>query len=85
MVKLARAESGRIEHDNVMLEDSMGSAKLALTGVGRSTAAWETIRKYFPEQAEQVFDILLELDRLRRSVEQEIPDARAFQRPYFDN
>jgi len=84
-VKLKRAVCGTIR--NGIDEDSSdanGSAKVALIGIERSIAAWGQMHKHFPEQQNSILDILLHLDRLRRTVETAFPDARAFVRPGFD-
>ena len=70
--------------EGVHRSDADGSAKVALIGVDRSLAAWARLREHFPEQGDAILDTLVHLDRLRRAVEAEFPDARAFQRPGFD-
>jgi len=65
-------------------KDSDGSAKVALLGMDRSIAAWGALRDHFPERANEILDILINLDRLRRRTEKEFPDARTFVRPGFD-
>lgn len=87
-VKIKRALSGKgreeFEELNDFPKDSDGSAKVALIGIDRSIAAWGNLKEQFPERGERIFDILLHLDRLRRSVEAEFPEARKFVRPGFD-
>ena len=87
-VKFSRALSsdGQREQpdDEAMLADSLGSAKVALLDLDRSLAAWAILRQAFPEQADEVLDILVDLDRLRRAAETRFPDARAFIRPGLD-
>ncbi|MCF6159414.1 MAG: hypothetical protein E3K32_12795 [wastewater metagenome] len=87
-VKLMRAIQGDIEekseHQDRFPRDSHGSAKIALIAMDRSIAAWEKMGKLFPEQKDNILDILLHLDRLRRKTEEAFPAARAFVRPGFD-
>jgi hypothetical protein len=65
-------------------KDSDGSAKVALIATDRSIAAWGTLREHFPEKTDEILDLLVHLDRLRRQTEQQFPDARSFVRPGFD-
>ena len=65
--------------------DTNGSAKVALIGIERSLAAWARIRNHFPDQGDALLDVLVSLDRLRRGLEAEFPDARVFKRPGFDD
>jgi hypothetical protein len=87
-VKLMRAARGRLEEkpeiDDEFYRDSDGSAKVALIGIDRSIGAWGAIRTYYPLGDRQIVDLLVHLDRLRRSVERVFPDARGFIRPGFD-
>ena len=87
-VKLMRAIRGELLEEPEILDeypkDSDGSAKVALIGIDRSIAAWGEIRNLFPHRSDQIMDILLHLEQLRRKVEKTFPDARAFIRPGFD-
>jgi len=87
-VKLMRAIRGELEEEPDILDeypkDSDGSAKVALIGIDRSIAAWGEIRNRFPHRSNQIMDILLHLEQLRRKVEKTFPNARAFIRPGFD-
>jgi hypothetical protein len=87
-VKLMRALHGELEERPEILKDfpkgSDGSAKVALIGIDRSIAAWGEMRSHFQEREDDILDLLIHLDRLRRSVEKTFPKARAFQRPGFD-
>lgn len=87
-IKLMRAIQGDIEGRSVTLDrlprDSDGSAKIALIAMDRSIAAWENMSKLFPEQKDNILDLLLHLDRLRKKTEKVFPGAREFVRPGFD-
>lgn len=90
-VKIRRAVDGKLM-DKLEGFDSMdeypkdhdGSAKVALIGIDRSVIMWSKFLEYFPEKEDTVMDILVHLERLRRNVEREFPNARSFQRPGFD-
>lgn len=87
-VKLTRAISGRASEElfpeDNFPKDSDGSAKVALIGIDRSISAWMALRHFLPECKDELIDVLVQLDRLRRQIEREFPDARAFVRPGFD-
>jgi hypothetical protein len=87
-VKLMRAIRGELEDEPDILDeypkDSDGSAKVALIGIDRSIAAWGEIRNCFPHRSNQIMEILVHLEQLRRKVEKTFPNARAFIRPGFD-
>jgi hypothetical protein len=65
--------------------DSSGSAKVALIAVERSLAAWVALREMFPEETDSILEILVHLDRLRRSLKKRFPRAKSFKRPGFDD
>jgi len=73
------------EIDEALSYDSDGSAKVAFIGVNRSIGAWASLRKHFPEQADPILDILVHLERLRRLIEKQFPNAQKFKRPGFDD
>lgn len=87
-VKLSRAVAGRVDeavegNDNFP-SDADGSAKVALVAIDRSLAAWGRLRQHLDGEADAILDLLVQLERLRRVVENEFPRARAFKRPGFD-
>ena len=87
-VKLMRAIRGELDERLEILDefpkDSDGSAKVALIAIDRSLAAWGEIRSCFPHNNNDILNILVHLEQLRRKVERAFPDARAFIRPGFD-
>ena len=86
-VKLMRAlmQGERWEDDeDGFSSDSDGSAKVALIGVDRSIAAWVELCEQFPNERDNIIDVLVLLDRIRKRVEREFPGARSFVRPGFD-
>ena len=86
-VKIMRAKRSKMEEeadDDDFPKDSDGSAKVALIGIDRSISAWGKMLDFFPASEDELLKILVRLERLRRSVEKEFPDARAFVRPGFD-
>ena len=94
-VKLMRALQSRYDEAEMPADlaaelaahgkDSDGSAKVALIGIDRSLAAWGTLLRAFPAREAETLQLLVHLERLRRAVEQEFPQARAFVRPGFDD
>ncbi|MGH2360961.1 MAG: hypothetical protein ACRDGM_10540 [bacterium] len=64
--------------------DSVAQAKIALIGIDRSIAAWDVVRKRRRTPDDEVLDLMVHLDRLRRGVENVFPDARALVRPGFE-
>lgn len=69
----------------VFIPELDGSAKVALLSIDRSLAAWSLLRIKIPELENEIFDLLLHLDRLRKITEQVFPQAREFKRPGFDD
>jgi len=87
-VKLMRAIRGELDERLEILDefpkDSDGSAKVALIALDRSIAACGEIRNLFPHRNNDILDILVHLEQLRRNAEKAFPEARAFIRPGFD-
>ncbi len=85
-VKTIRALSGQKEEPEADLpKDSDGSAKVALIGVDRSIAAWRMMQLSLPEREESIVPLMLQLELLRRRLENGFPEARDFIRPGFDH
>lgn len=86
-VKLIRALEGDLENEGAPSVDipraADGSAKVALIGIDRSIGAWCRLMKQFHEQEGAILDILVILERIRKSTEKVFPNARAFVRPGF--
>ena len=91
-VKLMRAldgaeldkEFGWSEEEKEFPSDSDGSAKVALIGIERSLGAWGELQKHLPQETDSIMVILIQLERLRKSIEKHFPQARRFVRPGFD-
>ena len=87
-IKITRAmQSKALEENqncNQIQNDSNGSAKVALIGIDHSILAWSQLRETLFDQEDKIFNICIYLDRLRKNIEHEFPDARAFIRPGFD-
>jgi hypothetical protein len=80
-VKLARAVEGNLEEFS---SDSDGSAKVALVAIDRSMAAWGQMHEHFPQHQDDILDIIVHLERLRKKAEATFPNAREFVRPGLD-
>ena len=65
-------------------KDSDGSAKVALIGIDRSIAAWRLVQLSLPDRVDSTVPLILQLERLRKRVENSFPEARDFVRPGFD-
>lgn len=61
-----------------------GLAKGALVGIDRSIAAWLRVKRYRADLPDSIFPLLVQLDRLRRAVDDLFPHARFFVRPGLD-
>lgn len=85
-VKLRRAVSGKIEAEYDYMDDVYGSAKVVLIGADRSLDAWLKIQRALPagqrDSLDNVIDILRDMIAF---TEAEIPEARPFKRPGFDD
>ena len=77
-----------VDDEDVLLRaachDSDGSAKIALIAIDRSLSAWSVMQNALPEKTESTVPMLIELEKLRRGLEQSFPRARDFVRPGFD-
>jgi hypothetical protein len=87
-IKLQRALTSWVE-DAVSPQDpgrrdADGSAKVALVAIDQSIRAWITLRHLLPDRGDHILDLLVALQRLRRRVEQVLPEARGFVRPGLD-
>jgi hypothetical protein len=80
-VKLARALQGKLDD---VAGDSDGSAKVALIAIARSIAAWGQMCEHFPQRQDDVLDILVHLEQLRKKAQTTFPNAMAFIRPGLD-
>jgi hypothetical protein len=88
-VKLVRAIRGKREETSRLPDgypnDSDGSAKVALIAIDRSIAAWGEMHNHFSEHEDDILDLLVHLERLRRKIEKVFPSARESVRPGFDD
>ena len=87
-VKIKRGLHGKLadyKEDDDFPKDSDGSMKVALIGIDRSIAAWGKMYAILPEKEDEILELLIQLERLRRFTEKEFPDAREFNRAGFDD
>ena len=87
-VKIRRGLHGKFddyEEDADFPKDSDGSIKVALIGIDRSIAAWGKMLALLPEKEDEILELLVQLERLRRQTEKEFPAARDFKRVGFDD
>ncbi|WP_234736213.1 hypothetical protein [Tellurirhabdus bombi] len=71
-------------NDEVMALYFNGKAKLVLVSVDRSLQAWHTLLEQYPEKMDEVLDMMVLLDRIRRKMDVLFPTARTFVRPGLD-
>lgn len=64
--------------------DVYGTAKLLLVSIDRSQGAWTQLLAHFPQQEAAIMGFMIRLDHLRRAIERDVPQARAFIRPGLD-
>ena len=73
------------EEEQVNPYDSLGNAKLLLVSIERNIGAWGYMYQIFKEDEDEILDILINLQKLSRNIEEAFPDARAFIRPGLDD
>jgi hypothetical protein len=61
-----------------------GLAKGALVAIDRSIHAWLRLKRYRDDIPDSIFPLLVQLDHLRRAVDDLFPEARFFVRPGLD-
>ncbi len=90
-VKLKRALTDKAHgkiygdgYDEDFLYDANGSAKVSLIGIDRSIWAWNVFLRAFGGYEDFILKTLATLEKLRKSIEKEFPEARKFVRPGFD-
>lgn len=64
--------------------EANGIAKVVLLGIEKSFPAWETLIQNFPEMEKDCWEFLITLDKIRKRILLDFPNAEAFQRPGFD-
>jgi len=72
------------QEESPIQNDANGSAKIALIAVDQSIASWEMIRSYFPEETDELLDMLVLLTNIRKGILLNFPNALLFIRPGFD-
>jgi hypothetical protein len=85
-VKLSRALMSQKdeEEEQTNAYDSLGIAKLMLISIERNIGAWGYVYQKFQEDEDEILDILICLQRLGKTVEENFPDASTFIRPGLD-
>ena len=72
------------DETNPAQTDANGSAKVALIAIDRSLAAWRVIQSCIPEKQKSIAPLMAMLENIRSGIEAELPLARDFIRPGFD-
>lgn len=73
-----------LEFEDPIQNDKKGSAKVALIGTERSIAAWSGMLEVFKEQEDEILEMLVLLEKIRKGILEEFPDVNKFIRPGFD-
>jgi hypothetical protein len=85
--KVNRAIHGAMDHweelDPVQ-NDWNGSAKIALLATEQCIQAWEALENAFPDLSDSILPNLALLDKIKRGILVEFPQAMDFVRPGFD-
>jgi hypothetical protein len=81
--KISRAMSGLLDDGRDMMDDVLGSAKIALIAIERSIGAWQTLGGLL-QQSDDVLELQIRLTRIKTELEKRIPEAMSFKRPGFD-
>jgi hypothetical protein len=85
----AEWQEGPDEIDEALEEaeriDRAGSAKVALLGIERSLGAWTVLRDALPGHDAEIVAFQRRLARLRRVIDESVPDARTFRRLGFED
>jgi hypothetical protein len=66
-----------------MMDDVLGSAKIALIAIERSIGAWQTLGGLL-QQSDDVLELQIRLTRIKTELEKRIPQVMSFKRPGFD-
>ena len=85
-VKTLSALRGVVESaaDARLSDYYLGKAKLVLVSIDQSLVGWHTLLDHYPEKTDDILDLLVLLQHLRRDLETLFPTARGFKRPGLD-
>lgn len=72
------------EEEESVQNDHNGSAKVALIGVDRLMGAWTGMLIYFRNYEDEVLNLLIRLEKIKKGILTHFPDAPKFKRPGFD-
>jgi hypothetical protein len=81
--KIFRAMSGLLDDGRDMMDDVLGSAKIALIAIERSIGAWQALGGLL-QQSDDVLELQIRLAWIKTELEKRIPEAMDFKRPCFD-
>jgi len=82
--KFRRASSDPFEDSDAGHADRNGSAKVAIIAIERTMAALAVMLRYMPSHEDELLDVLITLDRIRKQALLDYPGAMAFKRPGLD-
>jgi len=87
VAKVHRAIHGSFdtwEEEDLIQNDWNGSAKIALLATEECITAWEILEGAFPDLSDAILPNLVVLDKIKRGLLLEFPQAMKFVRPGFD-
>ncbi|MBM4045313.1 MAG: hypothetical protein FJ279_09380 [Planctomycetes bacterium] len=92
-VKLNRAMSSKQRSEpkedpemrEITLSDGNGSAKVAYLGLSNSMVALQKVYAWDEDLRDEALALLVEAEKLRKSIDAEFPGHRTFKRPGFDD
>jgi gas vesicle protein len=84
LIRALRHGEPDFEYEDHIQNDANGSAKVALIGTERSLGAWGVLHRQLPEQEDELLNILLLLEKIRKGIFKTFPDVNKFIRPGFD-
>lgn len=88
--KIMRAISGKASDDDWAKENGFpndydGSAKIAIISLDRSMQAWSNLYERMPNEEDHILNMLARLEKMKKLMLREFPEAMAFKRPGFDD
>lgn len=73
-----------LQADDEYMDDALGSAKIAIIVIDRSTASWLKVMEYFPKWEDDILGFLKQLSAVKKLILNHLPNAMEFKRPGFD-
>lgn len=75
----------QLQEEDPVQNDYNGSAKIAILGIDRLIGAWTGLLIHFRSYEDDLLSLIIRLDRIKKEVLSNFPDAPKFKRPGFDD